>query len=67
MAYDKGPHPIELPSDVVHEAEAAIWDALALADARLSLETMEALSPALRRLEAAAKALNRAQDPRVLK
>lgn len=67
MPYDKGPHPVELSSDVVHETEGAIWDFLTLASGRLSLETMEALSPALRRLEAAAKALRNVQDPRSVK
>lgn len=67
MPYDKGPHPIELPSDVVLETEGAIWDFLKLADERLSLESLASLSPALRRLEAAAKAIRRAQDPREFK
>ncbi|MDW7555432.1 hypothetical protein D9623_33875 (plasmid) [Azospirillum brasilense] len=67
MPYDKGPQDIPIPDAVVHETEGAIWDFLTLASGRLSLETMEALSPALRRLEDAAKALRNAQDPRALK
>lgn len=68
MPYDdKGPHPVEVSSDALHEIEAAALDTAALARRTLPLEWLVIMEPALKRQEAAAKALSRSQDPRALK
>ncbi len=67
MAYDKGPQDIPIPDAVVHEIEAAAMDTAALARRTLPLEWLVIMEPALKRQEAAAKALSRSQDPRAVK
>ncbi|AWJ88890.1 hypothetical protein Sp245p_03350 [Azospirillum baldaniorum] len=67
MAYDKGPQDIPIPDAVVHEAEAAALDTVSFARRHLPPEWFAVMETVLKRQEDAAKALNRAQDPRALK
>lgn len=67
MPYDKGPHPIELPSDLVHELEGSALDTVSFAKRELPAEWFDVMETVLNRQEAAAKAIRKAQDPRAVK